>query len=156
MTEVQIYNAGGHQLLGTVSLRHAIRMLHRQVAHVREAVEGATFGPWPMPRSVELVQYVYTKWMYDRTGQVPFSKAGMLRRDRYRCAYCGRPGASTIDHVIPRCQSGGVTSWRNCVTACSPCNEAKAGRTPAQAGMRLLFEPYVPTVADLYPRRTSR
>ena len=35
MSEVLIYNLGGGQVLGRVSLGHAIRMLHRRVAAVR-------------------------------------------------------------------------------------------------------------------------
>lgn len=42
---VLILNAGGQQVLGEVSLRHAIGMLHRQVARIHETVPGETFGP---------------------------------------------------------------------------------------------------------------
>jgi 5-methylcytosine-specific restriction endonuclease McrA len=150
MTDVVIYNAGGAQRLGTVSVRHAIRMLYRQVAQVLEAVEGETFGPYVRPRAVELVRYVHTVWVYERTRRVPYSAPALLRRDRYTCAYCSRP-ADTVDHVVPRCQ-GGPTTWANTVAACRPCNARKGGRTPAQAGMRLRTQPFVPTPADLYPR----
>lgn len=61
--------------------------------------------------------------------------AGILRRDGHRCGYCaGR--ASTVDHVIPRCQ-GGSSAWSNLVAACLDCNQRKGGRTPEQAGMKL-------------------
>lgn len=54
------------------------------------------------------------------------------------CAYCGtRPERMTIDHVIPLCQ-GGNNEPRNLVPACVSCNPRKGGRTPEQAGMRLL------------------
>jgi 5-methylcytosine-specific restriction endonuclease McrA len=150
-TMVTIYNLGGTQPLGRVSLRHAITMLHRQVAQVLEAVDGETVGAWPKPRAVELVRYVHAAWEYARTGRVPYSKAGLLRRDRHRCAYCGGPG-STVDHVVPKAQ-GGRTTWTNVVVACGPCNHAKADRTPEQAGMRLRERPFAPTLDDLYPRR---
>ena len=48
-----------------------------------------------------------------------------------------------MDHVVPRMQ-GGATSWTNCVLACVGCNNRKGGRTPVQAGMRLIGRPYVP------------
>ena len=150
MTDVVIYNAGGTQRLGTVSLRHAIGMLSRQVAQVLEAVEGETFGPYLRPRAVELVRYVHTKWVYARTRRVPYSDKAVLRRDRHTCAYCSRP-ADTVDHVVPRCQ-GGLSTWSNTVAACRPCNSRKGGRTPAQAGMPLRSPPFVPTLVDLYPR----
>lgn len=150
MSDVVIYNLGGTQILGTVSLRHAIKMLHREVAQVLEAVDGEMFGPYPKPRAVELLRYVHTRWVYEQTGKVPFSKAGLMRRDRHKCGYCGRR-ADTVDHVVPRCQ-GGATTWENTVAACGPCNSDKAGRTPEQAGMVLRVRPYIPTLTDLYPR----
>lgn len=54
----------------------------------------------------------------------------VFERDRFRCAYCGEvfaPEALTVDHVQPR-QRGGDRSGGNLVTACRPCNTAKAGR----------------------------
>src|SRR5690606_30806460 len=136
MSEVVIYNLGGSQELGRVSLRHAIRMLHRRVAEVLEAVEGETFGPYQRPRSVALVRYVHARWVYERQGRVPYSRAALLRRDRYRCAYCGGT-ATTMDHVVPRCQ-GGTTTSLNAVAGCEPRSGATGGRAPAQAGLRLL------------------
>jgi hypothetical protein len=45
--------------------------------------------------------------------------------------------------VVPRVQ-GGVNSWTNLVCACVRCNARKGGRTPVQAGMRLVREPIRP------------
>lgn len=149
MSDVVIYNLGGTQVLGRVSLRHAINMLHRRVAHVIDAVEGETFGPYAKPRAVELVRYIHSKWVYDRNRTVPYSKAALLRRDRHKCGYCGR-AATTMDHVRPKSQ-GGNSSWENALAACEPCNSFKANRTPEQAGMRMLATPFVPTLHDIYP-----
>lgn len=154
MSEVVIYNLGGTQVLGTVSLRHAIKMLHRRVAQVLEAVEGETFGPYDKPRAVELVRYVHTAWVYERTGKVLYSRSALLRRDRHKCGYCGRAG-DTVDHVVPRCQNG-RTEWLNVVVACVDCNSRKAGRTPEQAGMVLRAVPFVPTLQDIYPKGAPR
>jgi len=52
------------------------------------------------------------------------------------------------DHVVPRKQ-GGLTVWENIVTSCYPCNGRKAGRTPQQAGMKLLRQPTRPKVLPL-------
>jgi 5-methylcytosine-specific restriction endonuclease McrA len=49
----------------------------------------------------------------------------------------------TLDHVIPRAQSGG-SQWDNCVLACLECNKRKADRTPEQAKMRLKRKPAQP------------
>lgn len=70
----------------------------------------------------------------------------ILRRDGFKCAYCGRKLKSkngTKDHVIPECQ-GGPTTWGNLVAACLDCNQRKGGRTPEQAGMMLLWKPTSP------------
>jgi 5-methylcytosine-specific restriction endonuclease McrA len=78
--------------------------------------------------------------------RAPWSRRGVLVRDRHRCAYCGRR-ATTVDHVQPRSRGGGDT-WLNTVAACAEDNQRKADRTPEQAGMRLLVRPFEPTPAD--------
>ena len=129
-----------------VDLKHAIRMLCRQVAVVEETEEGRNVGPFPFPKVIRLLKYVYMKFNPHR-GTPRYSRLGVLRRDAHKCAYCGKRG-DTIDHVLPRSQ-GGLSTWMNSVAACRKCNERKANRTPAQAGMKLLFEPFVPTFYQL-------
>jgi len=65
-------------------------------------------------------------------------------RNKFTCQYCGKKVHDlTLDHVIPRRQHGAHT-WENVVTACSRCNLRKAGRTPAEAKMRLGTTPRAP------------
>ena len=76
-----------------------------------------------------------------------FSKTKLIRRDRHTCAYCGHmqePRLLTVDHILPSSR-GGPLSWMNTVAACRACNARKADRTPEEAGMPLLFTPYVPS-----------
>ena len=76
-----------------------------------------------------------------------YSRSKLLRRDRNLCAYCGeeRPEKDlSADHIIPQAQ-GGKWDWMNLVTACKGCNGIKGNRTPEQAGMPLLYLPYVPS-----------
>ncbi len=76
------------------------------------------------------------------------TKAGIYRRDRGVCAYCGRSVAcseASMDHIIPRSLNGPST-WDNLVNACRRCNEKKANRTPEEAHMPLRFEPFTPRV----------
>lgn len=76
-----------------------------------------------------------------------FSKAKLFRRDRLTCAYCGqrfRERELSCDHIVPQSR-GGRWTWMNLVTACSACNGRKADRTPEEAGMRLMYLPYVPS-----------
>ena len=75
----------------------------------------------------------------------------VMKRDHHTCQYEGCSNrATTVDHVIPVCQ-GGRTSWQNLVAACLSCNQAKGGRTPEQAGMRLKRVPRGPR-AHLFER----
>lgn len=70
----------------------------------------------------------------------------LFARDRHICAYCGERiehGRGTRDHVMPRAR-GGLDTWENTVTACRSCNERKGCRTPDEAGMKLIYVPYVP------------
>lgn len=72
------------------------------------------------------------------------SKKEVLLRDRFTCQYCGKKVQDlTLDHVIPRRQNGAHT-WENVVAACNRCNLYKAGRTPAEAKMRLNRTPRAP------------
>ncbi len=74
----------------------------------------------------------------------------LFRRDNMRCAYCGEYFHSdelTRDHILPT-SKGGRTSWENMVTACGPCNRRKGDRTPEQAQMPMLYNPYKPTKSE--------
>lgn len=155
-TNVIVYNAGAGRArpeqraryaLRSVPLKHAIGMLFRGVARELEWLDGEYIGPYRKVTAVELVNEVVTLLVYRSTRKVMFSKQNVLRRDRYRCAYCGKTG-DTIDHVLPKAH-GGRSTWLNCVAACQPCNGRKADRTPEQSGMRLDVDPWVPTLADL-------
>lgn len=146
MSGVIVLNASYEQL-HVVSIPHAIRMLVREVAVVEEAHDGASFGPFPLPRVLRLVRYVVTKWRY-ATGRLQYTRAGVLKRDKCRCAYCGRTGATTMDHVVPRSR-GGRGEWLNAVAAHANCNEKKGNRTPEEAGMPLLWQPWIPSRAEL-------
>ena len=79
-------------------------------------------------------------------------------RDRNMCAYCGNQFHEDIltrEHIIPFAQSG-IDSWMNVVTACRPCNHRKSSRTPEQAGMPLLYAPYVPSLWEDFILRNRR
>lgn len=54
----------------------------------------------------------------------------VLRRDRYRCVYCGTDASRDrieVDHVIPRSR-GGTDRMDNLVAACQRCNGGKSDR----------------------------
>lgn len=67
----------------------------------------------------------------------------VLVRDKFMCQYCEvKLGmkSGTKDHVLPRSR-GGPDTLTNVVAACKACNNKKADRTPAEAGMKLLNQP---------------
>lgn len=145
---VAVYNMGGEQLLHHVSLNQAMRNLLNGKYRITETIEGEHFGPFEMPSAVEVTEYIHTKWWFDATGEVPFSKRGVLRRDGYKCCYCGGHG-DTVDHVLPKWRKN-AASWTNSVAACFPCNNKKGGRSPEEAGMKMRFQPYTPTFGEAY------
>lgn len=69
-------------------------------------------------------------------------KEKILRRDEYRCRFCGSRNRLTIDHIFPLSRGGHPTKKANLVTACTPCNQRKANRTPEEAGMTIISEGY--------------
>ena len=69
----------------------------------------------------------------------PLNNQTLFRRDAYLCLYCGARFTYSLlsrDHITPFSR-GGHDTWSNVVTACRRCNNAKASRTPEQAGMQL-------------------
>jgi 5-methylcytosine-specific restriction endonuclease McrA len=99
-----------------------------------------------LPSVIRLLRYVRIKRRFD---YVPFSRANIYARDEYTCQYCGEkmpPNDLTFDHVVPVAQ-GGRKDWENIVTCCITCNREKGGRTPAEAGLRLVRVPKRPVSA---------
>jgi len=95
---------------------------------------------YPWPSVIRLNKFVKVPFK-----RVVLTRKNILRRDRYKCVYCGRSDLPlTIDHVIPKAR-GGTDSWENLVSACTRCNNKKGDRTPEEADMPLLFKPFKPS-----------
>lgn len=94
-----------------------------------------------VPRVIRLLHY-------DRLprNSVKYNRRNIFLRDGHRCQYCGgryNTARLSLDHVVPRSR-GGQDTWENVVCACLTCNVRKGGRTPVEAGMKLLCEPVKP------------
>lgn len=90
------------------------------------------------PSVIRLRRYIklpYTK--------VVLTRRNIMRRDRFMCQYCGQKSRLTIDHIFPKSR-GGKDTWLNLTTACDKCNVKKGNRTPKEAHMELINEPYRP------------
>lgn len=71
------------------------------------------------------------------------SRKAILARDQNTCQYCLTESPASrleLDHIVPRSR-GGPNTWENLVAACHSCNNRKADRTPAEAGMPLARYP---------------
>ncbi len=75
--------------------------------------------------------------------KVVLSRRNIMKRDNFTCMYCGSKNDLTIDHVLPKSR-GGKDVWENLTTACEKCNVKKGSRTPQEAGMTILKQPYRP------------
>ena len=133
----------GYQPHRIISWQRAVLMLFDGKVEVVEEYEEdirSVSISIKMPAVVRLLRAVQSQ------RGVKFSRMNVATRDDFRCQYCERRlplSKLTYDHVVPRSQ-GGRTHWENIVMACQTCNRVKAGRTPEQAGMRLLKEPRRP------------
>lgn len=90
---------------------------------------------------------------YDRLPKqrVRLNRRNIFARDANQCQYCGKRFSTSelsLDHVLPTCR-GGDTSWENLVCACVKCNVRKGGRTPKEAGLKLVRPPVRPKRSPL-------
>lgn len=66
-----------------------------------------------------------------------YSSRDIKNRDGNKCVYCGSDKNLCVDHMIPVIQ-GGTDDPRNLATACKKCNSGKSGRTPEEAGYKII------------------
>jgi 5-methylcytosine-specific restriction endonuclease McrA len=145
---VDVYNAD-YRALPRIPWQQAVRLILRREVHVIGLRTPAVHVHSPslvieLPESVALRKYVHIP--YKPHNRV--TREGVLSRDGHTCVYCvGR--ADTVDHLLPRSRGGGDT-WFNLVAACQSCNGLKGNRTPQEAGMALVREPFEPKERDTF------
>ncbi len=95
---------------------------------------------YPWPSIIRLNNFVKVPFQ-----RVVLTRKNVLRRDSFKCVYCGRSDLPlTIDHVLPKARGGG-DSWENLVCACTVCNNKKGDRTPEEADMNMINRPFKPS-----------
>lgn len=134
-----------YQPVARVSWQRAITLLFAGKVEVVDTYEDRTIRSVSFEvRMPSVVRFLCgLAW---RKPAVRFSRENVYLRDEGRCQYCTRTvsrAEATFDHVVPR-RLAGHTGWDNIVIACVPCNQRKGGRTPDQAGMKLLRQPFKP------------
>ncbi len=138
-----------YEPLNICRVRRAIVLIYQNKAEMLE--NGSGFIHWvngalPVPSVIRLASMVRRRPQSERK----LTRLEVFKRDRYTCQYCGRESRQlTLDHVVPRYR-GGQHTWENVVSACVPCNRRKAGKTPQEAGMKLICQPSRPRVSGLF------
>jgi 5-methylcytosine-specific restriction endonuclease McrA len=122
--------------------RRAVILIYRRKAEMLENGSGffhTVDTLFPIPSVIRLV------YMIKRPRRKPkLNRFEVFNRDHFTCQYCGKQTSHlTLDHVIPRYRDGQNT-WENVVSACAQCNRRKAGKTPNEAGMKLVRIPRPP------------
>lgn len=133
-----------YEPLTVCNIKKAIILVYLGKAEIvvrddRKQVRSVSTG-YPWPSIIRLSRFINLPYK-----KVVLTRKNILRRDQYKCAYCGRGDLPlTIDHIIPKAQ-GGVDSWENLVSACTACNNRKGDRTPHEANMIMLYKPFKPS-----------
>lgn len=103
------------------------------------------------PSVIRLVRFVHVPRKFRRQVTNTF----LFARDRYRCQYCGKHRSQlrgreflTRDHIVPT-SKGGLNTWENVVTACSPCNNRKGNSSLSEVGMHPMHPPVEPNYVEL-------
>ena len=138
-----------YEPLNICRVRRAVVLLYQNKAEMLENGSGfihSVSAEFPVPSVIRLASMVKRPHRSARK----LTRLEVFKRDRYICQYCGKESRQlTLDHVIPRYR-GGEHTWENIVSACVPCNRRKAGRTPQEAGMRLIRKPSPPRDNGLF------
>lgn len=143
-----LLNADGAPLqyfpLSLIDWKVSIRLVYTQHVVVIAVHEDAVV------RSPSIVMQVPSVIMLKKYQKVPhkvtLSRSNIFLRDGNKCQYCGEvfdKRMLTVDHVVPRSQ-GGVDSWDNLVTSCSPCNTLKGSNK-----VNPLNKPISPSIKSL-------
>ncbi len=128
--------------------RRAVVLIYQGKAEMLENGRGTIRSASQVLSLPSVIRLIYlSRRPYHRRKMTRYE---IFNRDRYACQYCGKQSHQlTLDHVIPR-NRGGKHTWENLVSACASCNRRKAGRTPAQANMKLLHQPFRPKFSSFH------
>lgn len=140
--EVLILNQN-YEPLSVTEVKKAFIISYLGKAQIVETYRGIKLNTvnksYPVPSIVRLRSYV----RISRRRLSPTRK-NILKRDGYRCQYCGtKIGPMTVDHIIPKTM-GGRETWENLVCACVKCNTRKGNRSLKEAHFELIRVPRKP------------
>lgn len=156
-TPVLLLNSS-EEILNVITWKKAVTLLFSGKASKPHNFDdyyriGVSSGYYDLPTVIILNSYIRYPYRI-----ASLTRNNVFKRDRYTCQYCGErlsKDMETIDHVIPRSRKG-KHDWNNIVACCLPCNSRKSDRTPEEAGMPLLKQPYAPTKNSLVFSKVAR
>lgn len=165
MEQVLLLNAS-YEPHSVISWQRAIELWFRdKIEVIKEyadfVIKSVTFS-MNCPAVIRLKKYIKTKKTFRR---FKFNRLNVYSRDKWQCQYCLKQFSPTnfkmltYDHVIPRSKwdkPGSPTIWSNILTACRPCNQKKADRTPEEAGMIPFSNPGYPNMSKQYQLEIKR
>jgi len=146
--------SSAYQPMTQISWQRAISMWAAGRVEIVEEYEDrfiATVNKiFKMPAVIRFVGAVLKR--YHRGRGPKFTRSNVFLRDRGECQYCSKTlnrDTFTLDHVLPA-SKGGTKSWDNIVSSCPQCNQRKRNRTPSEAGMKLVKQPYMPSALPVF------
>ncbi len=131
-----------YEPLNVSTVRRAFTLVDRGKAEIIENGRGYLHSPTYLFEIPSVIRLVYLIRRPRPQGRL--TRRDVFLRDRFSCQYCGKQTRDlTLDHIVPR-HRGGSHDWENVVAACKHCNHRKAGRTPLEAHMALVRQPFRP------------
>lgn len=145
MTAAVVVLNASYEHLSVTKLKRAMALILDGRATIEEShpdkwITTPNGKKFPWPKIIRLLKYVKLSVDYV---EEPWSRAGVLRRDKYKCVFCGKRG-DTVEHIHPTSRGGGERDWLNTAAACVACNGKKGSKTVKEAGLTLLYKPFVP------------
>lgn len=131
-----------YEPLNITNMRRAVALLHLGKAEVVETCDRPLRSARSLTQAPSVVRLAY--YVRRPYPQLRVSRKGIFARDNHQCQYCGETNLPlTLDHVVP-ISRGGTHEWTNLVTCCVTCNNQKGNRTPHEARMDFIQQPYRP------------
>jgi 5-methylcytosine-specific restriction endonuclease McrA len=139
------------QPLHVVSWESAMKMVFLQKVDIIDSYNKTIKTVSQILKAPKIIRY--KRYYYNiQHDLMVYSRRNLIIRDHSTCQYCATVLLKknvTIDHIIPK-SKGGKLTWQNTVVACKKCNGLKENKPLSKSGLKLLKQPKVPSVEELF------